>query len=70
MQRAVSEVCRDRSLGARRAERVGQRLGSDLDPLWHREHDLALVVQEPLRVDDLYADQLASGVEAKVMKRR
>src|SRR4051812_22331656 len=67
MPRAVTAARCDRSLGARRGERVVQGFGSDLDPLWHREHDLALVVQEPFRVDDRYADQLASGIEAKVM---
>src|SRR4051794_26570079 len=67
MPRAVTAAGCDRPLGARRGERVVQGFGSDLDPLWHREHDLALVVQEPFRVDDRYADKLASGIEAKVM---
>src|SRR3954449_5153905 len=68
--RATSAVCRDRSLGTRRGERVVQGFGSDLDPLRHREHDLALVVQEPFRVDDRYADQAPLRIEAKRMAFR
>jgi hypothetical protein len=52
-------------LGARRGERVVQGCGSDLDPLRHREHDLALVAQEPFHIDDRDPDQTPIRIGAK-----